>query len=51
MGDYVQAWQCIGCGRIEAPQTCIGVCRDRRITLVGIDEHREALDEVQRLHG
>ena len=22
---YVAAWQCIGCGKIEAPQTCIGV--------------------------
>ena len=51
MGDYVQAWRCIGCGRIEAPQTCVGVCRDRRITLVGIDDHRGALDEVQRLYG
>ena len=22
---YVAAWQCMGCGKIEAPQTCIGV--------------------------
>jgi hypothetical protein len=36
MGDYIQAWQCIGCGRIEAPQTCVGVCRDRKILRVGI---------------
>ena len=34
MGDYIQAWQCIGCGKIEAPQTCVGVCRDRKILLV-----------------
>jgi hypothetical protein len=27
MTDYVKAWQCIGCGKIEAPQTCIGVCQ------------------------
>jgi len=51
MGDYIQAWQCIGCGKIEAPQTCVGVCRDRKILLVGIDDHRQALDEVQRLYG
>jgi len=24
----LNAWQCIGCGKIEAPQNCIGVCRD-----------------------
>lgn len=51
MDDYIQAWQCIGCGKIEAPQTCIGVCRDRKILLVGLEEHRQALDEVQRLYG
>lgn len=49
----IEAWQCIGCGRIEAPQTCIGVCRDRKVLLVGLDQHaalraeRDAL--IQRL--
>lgn len=51
MGDYIHAWQCIGCGKIEAPQTCIGVCRDRKITLVGMDDHQLALDEIQRMYG
>ena len=32
--EPISAWQCIGCGRIEAPQTCIGVCQDRRVELV-----------------
>jgi len=27
MSDPVKAWQCIGCGSIEAPQTGIGVCQ------------------------
>lgn len=39
----VEAWQCIGCGRIEAPQTCIGVCQDRKIVMVGIAEHQQVL--------
>ena len=51
MGDYIKAWQCIGCGKIEAPQTCIGVCRDRKVLLVGMDVHQQALDEIQRLYG
>lgn len=45
---YVQAWQCIGCGRIEAPQPCIGVCRDRKVLLVGKEEHEAALAEIQQ---
>jgi len=43
MNDCVKAWQCIGCGRIEAPQTCIGVCQDRKVEFVYASEHRETL--------
>jgi hypothetical protein len=31
MSNRVKAWPCIGCGKIEAPQTCIGVCHDRKV--------------------
>ena len=34
MSERMQAWQCIGCGRLEAPQNCIGICQDRRVELV-----------------
>lgn len=43
MSDRVKAWQCIGCGRIEAPQTCIGICQDRKVEFVYAAEHQEAL--------
>lgn len=49
MTDYLQAWQCIGCGRIEAPQPCIGVCKDRKVYFVGRDEHERALAEAAAL--
>lgn len=49
MAEYIQAWQCIGCGRIEAPQPCIGVCRDRKVLFVGKDEHDAALAQIARL--
>ena len=49
MTEYIQAWQCIGCGRIEAPQTCLGVCRDRKIQMVAKDEHDRVLDERERM--
>ena len=34
MIEKLKARQCIGCGRLEEPQNCIGVCQDRRVELV-----------------
>ena len=39
----VEAWRCIGCGRIEAPQPCIGVCEDRKVRLVDAADYEAAL--------
>jgi len=41
--DVVEAWRCIGCGRIEAPQPCLGVCEDRKVRLVLAADHEAAL--------
>ena len=45
--ETISAWQCIGCGRIEAPQTCIGVCQDRRVEFVHAVEHRQVSVELE----
>ncbi len=37
--ERVAVWQCIGCGKIEAPQPCIGVCRDRKAELVHAEDY------------
>lgn len=42
MTDTMKAWQCIGCGRLEGPQNCIGVCRDRKVELVYASELADA---------
>ncbi|MDH5534925.1 MAG: hypothetical protein OEZ08_05040 [Betaproteobacteria bacterium] len=39
MSQHTTAWQCIGCGRIEGPQPCIGVCEDRRVDLVNASDY------------
>jgi len=39
MIETVKAWQCIGCGKIEAPQACVGICQDRKVELVYAHEH------------
>jgi len=43
--EHVKAWQCIGCGRIEAPQECVGVCEFKRLEMVYLFEHEQALAE------
>lgn len=43
MAEQVKAWQCIGCGRIEAPQTCVGVCDFKRIEMIYAFEHEQEL--------
>jgi len=40
------AWQCIGCGRIEGPQPCIGVCQDRKVSFVYASDHAAVLGRL-----
>lgn len=49
MVDVIQAWQCIGCGKIEAPQPCIGVCQDRKVLFVGKADHEQLEAEAEQL--
>lgn len=48
MSDYLKAWQCIGCGRIEGPQPCVGICQDRKVEFVYAAEYEQALAELAR---
>jgi len=48
MVEQVKAWRRIGCGKIEAPQTCVGVCQDRRVEFVYAFEYEEALAELEQ---
>lgn len=43
----VKVWQCIGCGRIESPQQCIGICQDRKVEFVYASEHDAVLAQAQ----
>lgn len=49
MTEYIKAWQCIGCGKVDVPQPpCIGVCQDRKVEFVYASEHEEALARATR---
>lgn len=45
----IQAWECTGCGRIEAPQPCLGICSDRAVELVHPEAHRRLQHRQARL--
>ncbi len=47
----VKAWQCIGCGKIEAPRPCIGVCQDRPVELVDASAYDAVQARVTTLEG
>lgn len=46
MTNRITAWQCIGCGRIEGAQPCIGICEDRRTDFVHAADYDEALAQL-----
>lgn len=50
MTERMTAWQCIGCGRIEGAQPCIGICEDRRVEFVYASEHDAALAQLALAH-
>jgi hypothetical protein len=41
MIEYMKAWQCIGCGKLDGPQDCIGICQDRKVELVYASDYDE----------
>ena len=47
MTEYLDAWQCIGCGRLEAPRPCVGVCQDRRVRLVAAEDYDAAVERAR----
>lgn len=44
-----KVWQCIGCGRIDDPQPCVGICRDEKVEYVLASEHDAAVKELVKL--
>ncbi len=48
MTERITAWECIGCGRIEGAQPCLGICQDRRTDFVYAAEYDAALAELAR---
>lgn len=44
-GEAITAWSCDACGRIEAPQPCIGVCVRPETSMVPAAAHEAVLEQ------
>lgn len=49
MVETIEGWRCIGCGKVEAPRPCIGVCQDKRVELVLAQDYAELAWRVEQL--
>lgn len=49
MTERITAWQCIGCGRIEGAQPCIGICEDRKAEFVYAADHDRLVNELAQV--
>ena len=47
--ETIKVWQCTGCGRIDHPQPCVGVCQDRKAEYVRAIDYADALGRVEDL--
>ena len=49
MTERVNAWQCVGCGRLDSDATCLGICQDRKVVLVSAADYDRAQKEISEL--
>ena len=49
--ERIKVWRCIGCGRIDGPQPCLGVCEDRKAELVFASDYDDAVALVAFFRG
>ena len=47
--ERIHGWRCIGCGKVDAPRPCIGVCQDRKVELVAAEDYAELAWRVVQL--
>ena len=49
MSVRTKAWQCVGCGRLESQQQCLGVCHDVPVEIVSAADYDAVRAEADRL--
>jgi hypothetical protein len=49
MSARTKAWQCVGCGRLESAQQCLGVCHDVPVEIVSAADYDAVREEADAL--
>ena len=47
--ETIKVWECVGCGRIDHPQPCVGICRDRKAEYVRAEDFADVLERLENL--
>jgi len=47
--ERLKVWECTGCGRIDHPQPCVGICQDRKAELVRAADYDDAAARIAAL--
>ena len=47
--ERIQGWRCIGCGKVDAPRPCVGICQDRKVELVDAADYDALHARVREL--
>ena len=47
--ERIAGWRCIGCGKVDAPRPCVGVCQDRKVELVDAVDYDALLARTRAL--
>lgn len=47
--DVIEGWGCPQCGRVDAPQPCLGICVRRPGLVADVAEYREYAEHAQRM--
>ena len=49
VAERILGWRCIGCGKVDAPRPCVGVCQDRKVELVDAADYDALLARTREL--
>ena len=47
--ETIKVWECVGCGRIDHPQPCVGICRDRKAEYVRAEDYADVAVRLEDL--
>ena len=49
VAERIHGWRCIGCGKVDAPRPCVGICQDRKVELVDAADYDALQARVREL--